>query len=248
MAKRNTEAPKPIPVSFSELARRSGKNRSSITRLAQGALRAAVLADSRIDVGHSAVAAWARKHGINPRALLAGDPVADVAPRPRTDEKPKAGAKRRRRADDGATSQPEGDGGDDGEPTEELPELDAATIHTVRDMTLGQVERRYKTQTRFSGVLKNIKTSEEIRYKFLDNEEQEGRLIPREAVAKILFGGFDEFCRTLLGDFPKTLNAQLSAYAKADEPPEKGETFALDLIGTRIRAAKERMLELVEAL
>lgn len=248
MAKRSATSQQ-HPISLAELARRSGKQRSSITRLAQKSLRSAMLPDGRIDASHSMVAAWARGHGLNPRALLAGDPVGEISSRPRADVPARTGAKRRARADAAPTAPVETDEDDAGDPTADdgSEELDPATISRVRDMTLGEVAEKYKTQTRFSGVLKNVKTVEEIRYKFLDNEEQEGRLVPREAIDEIVFGGFDDLFHRFLGDTAKTANLQAGAYAKAGQP-EKGEAFVRDLIGSQIRAAKERMLERLKAL
>lgn len=250
MAKRPTQQ-QTHPISLAELARRAGVNRSSITRLAQGALRAAVLADGRIDAAHDAVAAWARGKGISPRLLTAGlgevaggarrrsDAAPDSPPPPR--ERPARARRRAAEADDPEDDDPTGD-------PHVSTDVTAATITNVREMTLGQVAERYKTETRFLDVLKSVKVAEEIRYKFLDNEEQEGRLVPREVVEKIVFGGFDELFRKLLGDMPKTLTSQVAAYAKADEPNEKGEVFVRDLLGSQIRAAKDRMVKRLEAL
>lgn len=241
MAKRATAAG-PHPISLAELARRSGKNRSTITRQAQGSLRAAMLADGRIDAAHEAVAAWARGHGIAPRSLTAGDVIADSAPRPRPDPKPKTGARRRARSDELPPELPDLPDPEHVDPTDELPELDAATIVRVKDMTLGYIAEHFKTQTRFKGVLQNVELAEKIRYKFLDNEEQEGRLIPRDFVLSRVFGGWDEIFRKFLGDLPKTVTAQLYAFAKANEGTEKGEALVHDSISVQIKAAKERML------
>lgn len=250
MAKR-TAPQQTHPISLAELARRAGVNRSSITRLAQGALRAAVLADGRIDAANAAVAAWARGKGISPRALTAGLGQVAAGARRRTDEVPDPSPPRRGQSARAKRRPAEHEESDDGEPTEDgqvSTDITAATIANVRELTYGQIADRFKTDTRFADVLKSVKIAEEIRYKFLDNEEQEGRLIPREAVDKIVFAGFDEIFRKLLGDMPKTLTSQVAAYAKADEPNEKGESFVRDLLGSQIRAAKDRILERLEAL
>lgn len=248
MAKRPAPQ-KTHPITLAELARRAGVNRSSITRLAQGALRAAILADSRIDAAHDSVAAWARGRGIKPQLLTAGVGEAPAGARRRTDEPAASPQPKRARPARAPTLERDPDDSDDDEPTgfEVSTDLDAATIVNVMEMTLGQVRERYRTDTRFVDVLKAVKLAEEIRYKFLDNEEQEGRLVPREAVEKFMFGGFDELFRRLLGDMPKTLTSQVAAYAQSGEP-EKGEAFVRDLLGTQIQSAKERMVERVQAL
>jgi hypothetical protein len=246
MAKRSAKS-ESHPISLAELARRSGKQRSSITRLAQKSLRSAMLADGRIDAAHDAVAAWARGHGIDPRALTAG---AALGARRRSDAQPAPTPQRRARAARAPTRASEVDDSeldaltDDGSDSP----LDPATIDAVREMTLGQIADRYKTETRFADVLKNLKISEEIRYKYLDNEEQLGRLIPRDFVESRVMAAFDELFRKFLGDLPKTLTRQLFALGRANESNEKGEAFVRDSISVQIRSCKERMLHDIGAL
>lgn len=250
MAKR--AATESHPISLAELARRSGKNRSSITRQAQGPLRAAMLADGRIDAAHDAVAAWARGHGIDPRALTAGSAPAAAGARRRTDEAAAPPATRKARSARAPTRRAEEDENDDGDPTVEdlgeLPQLEASTITSIQDLTLGDIARRFKTETRFLDILKGVKTAEEIRYKFLDNEEQEGRLIPRDFVVSRVLAPFDELFRKFLSDLPKTVVRQCYALGKAGEAPEKGEAFVRDSVTVQIRALKERLIHDLGAL
>jgi hypothetical protein len=69
---------------MADLARRSGRARSTVTRACQGELRAALVND-RVNAAHPRVIAWARARGIDPAALTPGvfvrrDVVAELSP------------------------------------------------------------------------------------------------------------------------------------------------------------------------
>lgn len=59
-------------ISRAELARRSGRSRSTITEACAGPLAAACLPGGRIDVAHPAVEAWATARGVSLPELRAG--------------------------------------------------------------------------------------------------------------------------------------------------------------------------------
>jgi hypothetical protein len=85
-----------------------------------------------------------------------------------------------------------------------------------------------------------LKTIEEIRGKRLDNDENEGRLIPREKVRVHVFGAIEEANKRLLLDIPKNLARTLYAMAKSGNPVEEAEKTVREKISSVLRPVKDK--------
>lgn len=178
MPKRSDHDPphKPHPVAYAELARRAGRNRSQITRAAQGDLAAAKLPGGRLDAAHPSVVAWARARGIDPAALLDSG----------------VGAARQRRESPPASATA---------PTDDGP----ADASELMNLTLRQITDRYGSAQGFIDWLEARKLIADTARTESRNERDDGRLIPRELVRTVLFGYLEQLHKRLLGEAAPTV-------------------------------------------
>lgn len=245
MARRATPAHEPSPASLAEFARRAGVNRSSVSRLAAGKLRVALQPDGRIDAAHPAVAAWARKKGIKPSVLIdTRHGAPDRAPTPPPESPPPAPA--------APTKARKPRRSEESEPTEPLPEvpdpdrITAANIESASDdLTLRQVVARWGNLRRFNDELDALKKIEEIRQKYLSNEETEGRLISRELVKAHVFGALDALSRKLLRDSTKTIARRVYGLVKTDAGLEQVEALVREILTSQIRPTKAQIVKVL---
>lgn len=111
----------------------------------------------------------------------------------------------------------------------------------VQGLTLREIGDRFGGQDEFSGWLKAIKLTEEIREKRLKNDETDGSMIDRELVEAKVFGLIDETFRRLLTDATVTATRRAYANAKAGVDIAKAETETRDAISTTLGDVKKRV-------
>lgn len=113
-------------------------------------------------------------------------------------------------------------------------------IEAFADMTLRQLIHRFGTDSRFVDWLTATKRIEEIKERRTKNEKMMGELIPRDFVAKYLFGAMEESNTRLLNDSPRTIAATAAEMVEAGEPLEQIEERVRELISSQIRNMKTR--------
>jgi hypothetical protein len=233
----------PNPASPAELARRAGLNRSSISRLLAGKLKAALLPDGTVDCAHPVVEAWARSKGIHQNALLESlpglAPRADRTP-PNRGNPPAAPAaaptKSRKRPAEGAD-----------DPTDDRPDDDdgggqvkAEAIESYSDLSIRQISERFGTFKRFADQVDALKKVVEIRKIQLANEEVEGTLISRDLVQTQVMAYLNALSLRLLKDSARTIVRRVYALSRSDTGMEEAEEVVREIIGSQIQPVKDK--------
>jgi hypothetical protein len=185
MPKKPARAPTPPhPITMANLARRAGVNRSSITKLARGRLRAAVLAGGRIDATHAEVRRWARERGVDPRSLL--DPISKANAAPVAAEEPA-----RARAKE--------------------PGLDELTeVAGLLDLTVREVTTRFGSAQGARDWIALRRHAAEVSRVEARTRREAGLLISRELVRQTVFGALEALSFRLLRDMVDNLSARLA--------------------------------------
>jgi hypothetical protein len=186
MPKKAARAPTPPhPITMANLARRAGVNRSSITKLARGRLRPAVLPGGRIDATHAEVRRWARERGTDPRSLL--DPIT------RSTGQPDATPTARAEAAPVRTTA-----------LDELPEVAGLLDLTIREATTrfgsAQGARDWVALRRHAAEVSRIEAR---------TQREAGLLISRELVRQHVFGALQALSFRLLRDMVENLASRL---------------------------------------
>lgn len=163
----------------------------------------------------------------DPTDILPADLIGGRSPD--TEPAPKGLAARRERKKQGAIDT----GGED---FGTVPEH----IEAFADMTLRELIHRFGTDARFVDWLRATKQIEEIKERRTKNEKMMGELIPRDFVAKYLFGAMEESNTRLLNDSPRTIAATAAEMVEAGETLEQIEERVRELISSQIRNMKTR--------
>jgi hypothetical protein len=206
-------------------------SKPAISKACKAGLRPAMVRD-RIDLDHPRVreylgAKW-------PEPGTDGAPTPSPKPARRAPSKPTGSTKRR-------LVQPT-------EPTAPRPAAGASSEDAVEEQSAEDLEQiasmlapllaRFGTVRNLRDWLIALKDLELIRKTRLDNEETEGRLIPRELVKTHVFGAIEAANRRLLGDSPKTIARRVYAMAKSGAELESAEATVREIIGSQLHPVK----------
>lgn len=119
------------------------------------------------------------------------------------------------------------------------------TMIDIQELRVREIGERFGGQIEFSGWLKSLKLSEEIREKRLKNDANDGSMIDRELVKDRVFGYIDEVQRRLLADSVKTMTRQIYAAARAGTPIEECETEARATVSRVLSPVKKRVAKTI---
>lgn len=208
-------------MSKAEFGRRVGRARSTITEACEDALAAACLHGGRLDVSHSAVAAWCTARGIDPRVLhdiVVSKPAASrAAPSP--------------------------------EPKRSKPDSNARSIPLdgLLDLTLRQITDRFGSQQGFADFLDQRKKLADTLARELQVDRDRGLLVPRAFVEMHVFGLIDGAWRRLLQDMPRPLAAEIYSLSKSGAPIEDAIRVTQRSVSSQLQHVKDRAAKSVRA-
>jgi hypothetical protein len=214
-----TSTSAPHPLALIELARRSGKARSTITEAAQGPLRAAKLEDGRIDAAHPAVVKWAISRGLDPAKLLR--PYSVIAVRAAPSAAPLHAVPTART-------------------TTENPFDAPAIADELLDLTVRQVVQRFGSMRGFADwIALRRKVADTARLE-TQNGQLLGTLIPRDFVRTHVLAYVAQAQIMLLRDAAPTIAQRVYALARSGGSLEEAIELVRDLVGAPLKQAKEQ--------
>lgn len=114
-------------------------------------------------------------------------------------------------------------------------------VRRYADWPLRDLIAHFGSDYAFVDWLKAYKQMEDIHAKQLANMENEGRLVSRTLVEKVVFANIETMTVRLLTDGSKTISRKVYEMAKAGRTVEECERFVADQITSFIAPAKDKM-------
>jgi hypothetical protein len=206
-------------VSKGELAELAGVSNAAISQQVKSKLSSAVVG-GKIDIEHPSVVAYLRSKG-----AIAVE---------RSDENPSYTVPVKPLDDDDGDGESILDGWGHG--------LDEREVHKFLNCSLRTILTKFGTLNRFTEFVKAIKDIEQIRERQLKNAVTEGSLCERAYVRDHIIGLVENSNARLLNDSPITIVTRVIEGHKAGQSEEELRDTVTTIIGSQIRAVKDKVL------